>query len=97
MSMSENESVDLAALADLAHPGEVLRDWIDGHGITVAETARRLSVSRATLNRVLAGQRRIGAELAVTLEEMGWSDASFWLTLQAQQDIARVRRERRAA
>ena len=95
--MSENQSVDLAALADLAHPGEVLRDWIDGHGITVAEAARRLSVLRAALNRVLAGQRRIGAELAVSLEEMGWSDASFWLTLQAQQDIARVRRERHAA
>ncbi len=95
--MSENGSVNLADVADLAHPGEVLRDWIDGHGITVAETARRLGLSRATLNRVLAGQRRIGAELAVTLEEMGWSDASFWLTLQAQQDIARVRRDRPAA
>ena len=97
MSDSENERVDLTAVTDLAHPGEILRDWIDGHGITVADTARRLGVSRATLNRVLAGQRRIGAELAVPLEEMGWSDASFWLTLQAQQDIARVRRERCAA
>ncbi len=88
-----SESVDLATLTTLAHPGDVLRDWIDGHKATVTATARRLGVSRATLNRVLAGRGGIGPGMAVALEEMGWSTARFWLALQAQHDIARVKRE----
>ena len=49
-------SVDLAALADLSHPGEVLRDWIDGHGIIVAETARRLNQPKEAVNQLLLPQ-----------------------------------------
>ena len=94
--MSDDER-DITELANPCHPGEVLRDWIDGHGETIAATAARLRVSRAKLNRILAGRGSIPASLAVDLEAIGWSTARFWLALQAQYDIARLRREREAA
>ena len=80
-----------------SHPGELLRDWIDGHGATVTDTAKRLNVSRAKLNRVLAGKGPMVASLAVDLESIGWSTARFWLALQAQYDIAALRRDRAQA
>ena len=86
-----NRRVDWTYAAARVHAGEVLREWIDGHGETVSGTARRLGVSRATLNRVLAGRSPMGPRMAVRLEEMGWSEALFWLTLQMQHDIARVK------
>jgi len=86
-----------AELAYPAHPGEVLRDWIDGHKVTVTETARRVGMSRAALNRVLAGRGAMGSRLAVALEDMGWSDAAVWMGMQAQWEIARIRRERSTA
>ena len=69
-------------------PGEVLRDWINGHGKTVQEAAKLMGVSRATLNRLLSGVGRIAPKLAVQLEGMGWSSAEMWLRLQLTHDLA---------
>lgn len=74
-----------------------MRDWIHGHRTTVVETARRLGVSRASLNRVLAGQSGLSADMAVRLERIGWSDAAFWAALQAQYDVAEARKRATAA
>jgi len=84
-------------LVNPCHPGELLRECIDGHGETVVGAAKRLNISRAKLNRILAGKGRVPASLAVDLETLGWSTARFWLALQAQFDIARLKREREAA
>ncbi|MCY4427907.1 MAG: HigA family addiction module antitoxin [Halieaceae bacterium] len=92
--MSENKQV---VLNNPSHPGEVLREWIEGHDVTIVETAARLKISRAKLSRILSGRGSIPAALAVDLEAMGWSTARFWLALQAQFDIARLLREREAA
>jgi len=93
----EGDGGERVEMAFPAHPGEVLRDWIDGHKVTVTETARRVGMSRAALNRVLSGRGAMGPRLAVALEDMGWSDAAVWMGMQAQWEIARVKRERSAA
>ena len=64
---NEHESIHMS---DPCHPGEVLRDWINGHGKTVQEAANLMGVSRATLNRLLSGVGRIAPKLAVQLEGM---------------------------
>ena len=97
MKHSGNESGERGELVSPSHPGELLRDWIDGHGETVTATAARLNISRAKINRILAGQGRIPVGLAVDLEVIGWSTARFWLAAQAQFDIAQLKRERDAA
>ena len=91
--MDNEEYGEQVTLADPCHPGEVMRDWIDGHRETVTNAAKRLGVSRATLNRLLSGQAPMTAAMALRLENLGWSNAEFWLRLQNAFDLARERRK----
>lgn len=48
-------------------------------------------MSPHALRRVLRGKRPVTPALAVSLEEIGWSDAETWMRLQAMWDLARER------
>ena len=92
--MDNRESL---TLAKPCHPGEVLREWIDGYGETVTGSAERLGVSRAKLNRILAGKGGLRANTALALEGLGWSSAKFWLRLQNEYDLAQERIKQKTA
>ena len=79
------------------HPGGGIRYDIEAMGWTVAECARRLGLSRTTLSRVLNGRQSITPAIALSLEQLGWSDADTWMRLQAAYDLAQERRRQRAA
>ena len=79
-----------------SHPGPIIRDlWMEGR--SEADTARRLGVSRRALGEFLDGQSDLTPELALDLERIGWSNAEFWMRLQAAHDLARARDQRGAA
>jgi antitoxin HigA-1 len=70
------------------HPGEVLRDGVlSDTGITVAELARRLGVTRVALSRVLNGKAAISAPMAVRLAAALGGSAESWLHMQASYDL----------
>lgn len=72
------------------HPGALLRDDVIAElGLTVAETASRLGMSRVALSRVLNEHAGISANLAVRLEYAGVGTARSWLAMQANHDLAR--------
>lgn len=71
-----------------AHPGEVLREYIDGFSVT--EVAQRLGVSRVALSRVLNGKSAISPEMAVRLGQLLNNTPEFWLTMQANYDLWQV-------
>ena len=48
-------------------------------------------MARHTLSRVLNGHAAVSPEMAIRLEEIGWSNAEFWLRLQAAYDLAQAR------
>lgn len=74
------------------HPGELLReDVLLPLGLEVTEAARRLSVSRTTLSRVIHGHAGVSPDLAIRLERAGVSTARFWVTLQANYELAQAR------
>ncbi|NBO45600.1 MAG: addiction module antidote protein, HigA family [Actinobacteria bacterium] len=74
------------------HPGAILReDVIRELGLSVAETAKRLGVSRVTLSRVVNEHSSISANLALRLEAAGVGTARAWLALQTARDIAAER------
>ena len=87
----------MTEMHDPAHPGEIIREAIDTEGWTVQRTADRLGVARATLQRILSGHAGVSPRTAIALENMGWSNAAFWVRLQGQYDLAKARREIEAA
>jgi addiction module HigA family antidote len=73
------------------HPGVVLEEILADHGLGVAAAAARLGVSRHTLHRLLAGQQRVSAEMALRLGRLCANGPEIWLNLQAQYDLAKAR------
>ena len=78
------------------HPGETLRDDIAAARLTVTEAAARLGCTRQSLSRLLNGKAGISPAMALALERLGWSNASYWMRLQASYELAQERRKQAA-
>ena len=77
-----------------SHPGPIVRDlWMEGR--SEAETARGLA--EVELAAFLDGKTDLTRQLALNLERIGWSNAEFWMRLQAAYDRAQERLRRTAA
>lgn len=79
------------AMRNPPHPGRLLRADIDALGLSVAEAAGGLGVSRQQLYNVLNGKSGLTPEMAVRLERGVGSTAETWLTLQAAYDLSQAR------
>jgi len=73
------------------HPGRGIGDEIRELGLSVAEAAKAIGVTRQQLYRLINGDSGISAEMAVRLELAIGSTADFWLRLQANYDLAQIR------
>ena len=79
------------------HPGLSVKDaCLDPLGLSVTDAAKALGVARHTLSRVLNGHAGISADMAIRFEKAGWSNAVYWLRLQAAYDLAQARQHERA-
>ena len=78
------------------HPGEHIADYLepadDYPGMSVAEAARKLGVSRSRLSRVVKGRGPVTLDLAMKLEAFGWATANIWMTYQMNYDLAQERK-----
>ena len=75
------------------HPGRgIKQNCLDPLDLNVTAAAKVLGVARHTLSRVLNGHAAVSPEMAIRLEKAGWSNADFWLRLQAAYDLAQARR-----
>ncbi len=76
-------------MKDPPHPGDLLREDVPMPlDLSVTAAAAGLGMSRVALSRVLNGKAGISPDLAIRLEAAGISTARFWITLQAQYDLA---------
>jgi addiction module HigA family antidote len=73
------------------HPGIGLKYDLDALGLSVAEAAKGLGVTRQQLYNVINGKSSITPEMAVRLEKGVGSNADHWLRLQAAYDLAQLR------
>lgn len=74
------------------HPGAILReDVLPDHEIGKAQLAQKLGVSRQALHNILSERSRVSPEVAVGLEKVFGASAEFWLNLQINHDLARLR------
>lgn len=80
-----------------SHPGFLFKvgilDEIDDYpGMTVAEAAKKLGMSREHLSRIVNERAPITLPVAMKLEAAGWSTADSWLQFQLKYDLAQERK-----
>jgi antitoxin HigA-1 len=80
-----------------AHPGGLIRDNIDELGLSVAEAARGLGVTRQQLYRLINGQHGVTPEMALRLEQAFGGSADAWMRMQVNFDLAQARARPSAA
>lgn len=83
------------AMKNPPHPGELLKDNVNELGLSVAEAAKGLGVTRQQLYNVINGKSAITPEMAVRLEKALGGTADLWLRMQVSYDLAQVRRRDR--
>ena len=76
-----------------AHPSAIVRSNLEAEGWSVNEFSAKLGISRNTVSRLLNARCGISPTMALALERIGWSNADFWMRLQANYDLAKARRE----
>src|ERR1700733_11902588 len=74
------------------HPGLSVRiNCLEPLGLSVAEGAKALGVTRQALNNLVTGKSGISAEMAVRLSKAFGSSPETWLGMQIDYDLAQVR------
>ena len=51
---------------------------------------------RQALSRLLNGKAGVSPAMAIALEGLGWSNAAYWMRLQAAYELAQERRRQAA-
>jgi addiction module HigA family antidote len=73
------------------HPGlSVRHDCLDPQGLSVAEAAQKLGVSRKQLSDVVNGHSGISPEMAIRLDKSFGGGTATWYRLQAAYDVAQA-------
>ncbi len=74
------------------HPGLSVRfDCLEPLGLSIAEGAKALGVTRQALNNLVTGKSGISPEMAVRLDKAFGGGAEVWLGIQLDYDLAQVR------
>ena len=77
------------------HPGEVLRElYLKPTGLSIAEAARTIGVSRTALSQLVNGHSRVSLDMALRLAGAWRTSPELWLNLQHQHDLWLARKDR---
>jgi antitoxin HigA-1 len=79
----------MTAMKKPPHPGLAIRhDCIEPLGLTVAEAAKQLGVSRKQLSDIVNGHAGISPEMAIRLDKAFGGGAETWDRMQTAYDFA---------
>ena len=77
-----------------AHSGRIVRSaCLEPLGLSIAEGAKILGVTRQALNNVVAGKSGISPEMAIRLTKAFGSTEETWLRIQLAYDLAIARKD----
>ncbi len=76
------------------HPGELVADSLEELGLSVAEAAKGLGVTRQALYNVINGKSAVSPEMAIRLAKGIGSTADTWLRMQLNYDLSRLEPDR---
>lgn len=68
--------------AEVFPPGEFIREELEARGWTQEDLAKILGFTKARVNEVIVGRRRLTDETALALGEAFGTGASFWMNLE---------------
>jgi antitoxin HigA-1 len=83
---------EMTTMKNPAHPGlTVKHDCLADLGLSIAQGAKVLGVTRQALNNIVSGKSGISPEMAVRLAKAFGSSPETWLGMQADYDLAQLR------
>jgi antitoxin HigA-1 len=75
------------------HPGEHLRDELEGLGLSARAFAKLLDIPVNRVTQILNGQRGVSADTALRLARYFGTSAEFWMNLQQIYELRRAEQE----
>jgi addiction module HigA family antidote len=75
-----------------AHPGLLVKACLDELGLSIAEAAAALHITRQQLHNIVAGRSSVTPDMALRFEKAFGSTADTWLRMQVNYDLAQARR-----
>ena len=72
------------------HPGLLVSECLSDLGLSVAEAAKGLGITRQQLHNVIAGRSSVTPEMAIRFEKAFGSTADTWLRMQMNYDLVQM-------
>lgn len=70
------------------HPGEMLREeFMPDFGLSVAQLAKRLGVSRQSANELVRERRAVSPDMALRLGRLFGTSPEYWANMQRSIDL----------
>ncbi len=80
------------------HPGGILkRQYLEPLGLSVADLARTLGMSRKTVSKIVNDRGSVSADMALRLSQAFGTTPELWLNLQQSYDLWHAAKEPVAA
>ncbi len=80
------------------HPGEILqKEFLEPLGITAYRLAKAVGVQQTRISLILKEQRGISADTALRFSKFFGTTPEFWMNLQKEYDLRKVRMEKKEA
>jgi addiction module HigA family antidote len=77
------------------HPGKLIEANLEELGLSVAEAATAMKVTRQQLYNVLRGKSAVSPDMALRFEKAFGGGATMWLAMQSAYDLAQARKAQR--
>lgn len=79
------------------HPGEILKEeFLDPMNITAYRLAKSIDVQQIQVGRIIKGDLGISADMATRLGKFFGNSAEFWMNLNRNHELRKVRSENMA-
>ena len=76
------------------HPGEILeKEFLVPLGITAYKLSKAIGVQQTRISLIIKGERGITADTAMRFSKFFGTSPEFWMNLQREYDLRRVRAE----
>jgi addiction module HigA family antidote len=89
--MASEQQTSIPFTPEAVHPGEIVSEYIEFHGWTQRDLARRTGLTPKTISEICNGKAPLTPPTALSLEKVLRRPAHFWLNLQRQYDEAEAR------